>query len=775
MDSDSKEKEKQPEIVEASEEALGESAADEQSTPSKKATADLINGRYQVMDLIGEGGMGKVYKALDQKTNETVSLKILKKELASNPTAIKRFEQEAKSISDLDHPNIVSIHDHGQTEDDSPYLVMDWVPGKTLKEILDSDEKLKKDEALRILIEVCSALAHAHKKGMIHRDLKPSNIIVDSTSGEVKLVDFGIAKIQQDDSTKSQNLTETGGFLGSPAYMSPEQCLGEEIDARADIYSLGCIIYEMFAGEQLYAGNNPVQLIAKHLESSTKKLDKRFSKEGKISDSIQSIVLKCLEKKKNDRFKSVDQIAKDLSSIRQGNHIPRYHSITKIKEYFMATGSILILFAVISVLSGFSSMSDLHQQLFVTICGGSFSLVILYYVVHQIKLLMAKFSKTKLLLILFLTSTFTLVAAGIPGDLVKLYGLIIGSSEISNINFLELELKWRFGSIIAFQITGLLFLFAKLWNYTAKLKSKRLFIVIPVIVTLFFLTKGFLASSIVTASHYLVPQQNTESTGVIERSEKILPFYNAALMLDPGNIEVRFGRTLQLISANKNERALKELNELIRLGPKKFGIIYGLEDLYEKRGSLYSKMNKIDLAIKDLERAIEIDPNAIMANYHLANLYEKTGDFDKALKIKNKKIEKSPGRYWNYLGRAQIYEKQGKLDSAIEDTTKCIELKPDEYSGYLQRGLLYKKLGKIHLAAKDFEIVTHEYSYSDKYRNKLKVNKDEKAYNKILQARAYIERNKIESAELALKKARDLGAKENDIKYWKIDELLKGK
>lgn len=203
--------------------------------------ARKLLGRYEMLEEIGQGGMGVVYKAQDTQTKTIVAIKVLPQYVTRDATSVQRFKREAINAARLNHPNIVTIFDWGE-EGGTPYFVMEYLPGYTLKQVIAQESPLPLRRIENMLDQLASALDYAHKQGVLHRDVKPSNIFV-SRRGHVTLSDFGIAK-----AVSSAELTSTGTVIGSPHYMSPEQCQGRRVDERTDIYSLGVVLYEMLAG-----------------------------------------------------------------------------------------------------------------------------------------------------------------------------------------------------------------------------------------------------------------------------------------------------------------------------------------------------------------------------------------------------------------------------------------------------------------------------------------------------------------------------------------------
>ncbi len=275
---------------------------------------------FEIQTVIGHGGMGSVYKVLEKSTSRTLAIKLMKEELVKDSVSVKRFEQEVQACMSLSHPNLIDVHGFGRTSDGQPYLVMDYIDGKSLQELLATEVSMEVDRALAIFINVCSAISTAHELGIVHRDLKPSNIMIvkDETTQEekAKVVDFGIARVVRADIKHAQSLTSTGEIFGSPLYMSPEQCKGEEVDTRSDIYSLGCVLYEALSGKPPFQGKNPIQTILKHLNEDEP--ESLVSKKLGVSHALNNVLLKCLAKDPRDRYQTIDELRRDLKYVRAG-------------------------------------------------------------------------------------------------------------------------------------------------------------------------------------------------------------------------------------------------------------------------------------------------------------------------------------------------------------------------------------------------------------------------------------------------------------------------
>lgn len=262
----------------------------------------MLGNRYELIEKIGEGGMGLVYKAKCHLLNRYVAIKILKPEFTEDEDFINRFKKESLSSASLSHPNIVSIYDVGN-EDGLYYIVMEYVKGKTLKEIIKEKAPLSYYEIINISRQICLALEHAHMNNIIHRDIKPQNILI-TNDGIVKVADFGIAR-----ASDSATLTNTGNVIGSVYYISPEQARGGYTDEKTDLYSLGTVMYEMSTGRVPFMAESPVVIALKHIQDE---VTKPSDINPKIPPALEDIILKCLEKNPADRYESAGALIKDL-------------------------------------------------------------------------------------------------------------------------------------------------------------------------------------------------------------------------------------------------------------------------------------------------------------------------------------------------------------------------------------------------------------------------------------------------------------------------------
>lgn len=269
-----------------------------------------VADRYQLLEIIGQGGIGVVYKAKHIHMDRMVAFKMLRSESLKDERNRQRFQQEAKAVSSLNHPNIVSVFDFGFTADNAAYLVMDFLDGKDLDTLIQEHGYLTPEEVVPIFSQICDALAQMHEAGIIHRDLKPGNIIILKKDKKTvaKLVDFGMVKLFDAQSSKqAQSLTQPGEVFGSPYYMSPEQCTGMKLDPRTDIYSMGVLMYEAVTGRPPFLADNMASMAQMHLYEKPQAIGEIINDKD-FPVWMQNIIFKSLEKNVNDRYQSTAEM-----------------------------------------------------------------------------------------------------------------------------------------------------------------------------------------------------------------------------------------------------------------------------------------------------------------------------------------------------------------------------------------------------------------------------------------------------------------------------------
>ncbi|MDO5681827.1 MAG: Stk1 family PASTA domain-containing Ser/Thr kinase [Propionibacteriaceae bacterium] len=282
--------------------------------PEEAEAGRLLGGRYQLDRVIGRGGMAEVHRAYDVRLGRWVAVKELRADLASDNTFQARFRREAQSAAGLNHPNIVAVYDTGEEYDPIsklriPFIVMELVEGHTLRDILKDDRKILPERALELARGVLEALSYSHRAGIVHRDIKPANVML-TPQGNVKVMDFGIARAVSD---VSSSMTQTAAVIGTAQYLSPEQARGETVDARSDIYSAGCLLYELLTGRPPFVGDSPVSVAYQHVRPS--QID------GELGPGVDAVVLTALAKDPADRYQSARAMADDIDRVLAGLNV----------------------------------------------------------------------------------------------------------------------------------------------------------------------------------------------------------------------------------------------------------------------------------------------------------------------------------------------------------------------------------------------------------------------------------------------------------------------
>lgn len=282
----------------------------------------VLGNRYEVGELIGRGGMAEVHIGYDTRLSRTVAIKVLRSDLATDPTFLARFRREAQSAAALNHPSIVAVYDTGEEHTTSPngneislpYIVMEYVKGRTVSKLLNNGDALPINEAVQIVVGVLSALEYSHREGIIHRDIKPGNIML-TTDGKVKVMDFGIARAVAD---SAATMTQTNSVVGTAQYLSPEQARGEVVDTRSDLYSTGCVLYELLTGRPPFQGDSAVAVAYQHVSEAPKPAQ---SIAPDIPDALDRVVMKSLAKRREDRYQTAAEMRADLLAASRGEGV----------------------------------------------------------------------------------------------------------------------------------------------------------------------------------------------------------------------------------------------------------------------------------------------------------------------------------------------------------------------------------------------------------------------------------------------------------------------
>ena len=277
-------------------------------------TPQHLSDRYEVGEILGFGGMSEVHLARDLRLHRDVAIKVLRADLARDPSFYLRFRREAQNAAALNHPAIVAVYDTGEAETTTgplPYIVMEYVEGVTLRDIVHTEGPMPPQRAIEVIADACQALNFSHQHGIIHRDVKPANIMISKT-GAVKVMDFGIARALAD---AGNPVTQTAAVIGTAQYLSPEQARGVKVDARSDVYSLGCVLYEILTGEPPFVGDSPVAVAYQHVREDPVPPS---GKHGGISPELDAVVLKALAKNPENRYQTAAEMRTDLVKVHSG-------------------------------------------------------------------------------------------------------------------------------------------------------------------------------------------------------------------------------------------------------------------------------------------------------------------------------------------------------------------------------------------------------------------------------------------------------------------------
>ncbi len=310
----------------------------------------VLDGKYEIIRVVGHGGMSVVYEAKHLLMNRVIALKLMHAHLIHSEKAVRRFQKEAHAVAALNHSGVIKIYDFGVASNGSPFIAMEFLQGRPLSDAIREHGRIEEDKAIVVFKTIAEALEHAHGQGVVHRDLKPSNIVVSKPDNpkeapKATVVDFGIAKITGDEGDEHLQMTATGEVFGSPLYMSPEQCAGRELDSRSDIYSLGCLMYEAVTGKPPFEAITAMSLFHQHQKCEAPKFS-TLADRPNVSEELEGTILKCLEKHPLDRYQSMSELVKSLDSLATKGSVP---ALMRSKRRQTA---ILLSIAVLAVIIG---------------------------------------------------------------------------------------------------------------------------------------------------------------------------------------------------------------------------------------------------------------------------------------------------------------------------------------------------------------------------------------------------------------------------------------
>ncbi len=675
-----------------------------------------FGARYRIDSLLGEGGMGAVYKAYDTELGRTVALKLVKKELAASRQIMQRFKQELLLASKISHKNILRIHDLGEV-DGIKFISMAYVEGPDLAGLIVKGGRLTPERALKFAKQLCSALEAAHHEGVVHRDLKPQNILIDQQTDQLYVSDFGLAKSLEPDMTA---MTQAGQVLGTPRYMSPEQVEAKDIDQRSDVYSLGMIFYEMFTSELPFRAESTFQLMYKHVNEPPK--DPRAVC-PELPVYLGNVILKCLEKDPANRYQSAREILTDLetqsappsasqAAAAAGNQTISFQfSKPKRPAWWIAAGGVVVLLALALLVPG------IRHRIFPSRGGGAAQTIQSYVAVLPFRVtgddenvkyiadgvvdsLSAKLSGLKNVYVAPTNAVNAAAKQQDPQKLARALGvkLLLRGTVTTGAN-----------DAVAITVT-----LDDTSNKNQNLLHQDFSGVRQDLLTLedqiFNKLVGTLAIKQTNEELARTTARPTQSTGAYEvyikgrniwRSsqnakdlENAIGLFNQAIKIDQrfalayaGLADADRRMWDQTKDAVWTQRALGAAQQAQSLNDN-------LPEVHFTLGSIYTTTGRTSEAIAELQRALQLAPNSDEALRRLGTAYLTAGQSQEAIAAYTKATEVNPYLWTNYNQLGVAYLKLGQNDRALQAFQHVTELNPDRAEGWANVGAVYYQQGK---------------------------------------------------------------------------------
>jgi len=660
-----------------------------------------LGERFEVLELIGAGGMGRVYKVRDVNLDKVFAVKVLRAELASDAQAVKRFQQECAQVSQLSHENIVAVYEFQISKVGVPFIVMDYVEGTNLRDLIRSDGGFSSARATDIMRQVCDAVHYAHQQGLIHRDIKPSNIIVkknESGDETAYVLDFGIAAVLERTGQDSSTITRTGDLVGSPQYMSPEQLNGEPVSKESDIFSLGCVLYELLMGEALFADTNPITVIFKRLkEPSSSASVKRLKAE------FQPIATNCLEPSPDDRYKSVDALGADLAAVAVGKSVALKRGVFTYDSIFLRR--LFAKYIDISVTVGFSAAIAIivfssFTKMFIILAIVS----PIYYLLFESSPMRATPGKRIFRLKVEGTKspfrTALIRYFGRTAMLASCYLVAIAPLHVFNVApFISESHVGTFATAMMFLIFAFMMRRRAQMPHDLLAGSKVVPYDLASDAVKRFGDSSKLQRSKVAVGLVLVPLLSIVlSVAMVSMSGGIrtntdMMRYSLQLRLNPNNYIVWNKRGRALKESDEYIAAISDLTRSIELnsGPENSRAFFD-------RGWCYTKTNQCERAIPDLEMAMLFSPEMIDPYVSSSFAYEQVGRYYDAIKSATEGINRADRDYgdlfWLYYNRSSALAAVGEYEQALKDAEYAHTLGGNERAHGLDAGRAFAGLGR---------------------------------------------------------------------------------
>ncbi len=697
-------------------------------------TGSTFASRYQIIEELGKGGMGRVYKVLDKEVNAKVALKLIKREIASDKKTIERFRNELKVARDISHKNVCRMYDLGK-EEGTYYITMEYVSGEDLKSFIRRSGVISVGKAISIANQVCEGLIEAHRLGVVHRDLKPQNIMIDK-EGNAKIMDFGIAR-----SLRAKGITGSGLMIGTPEYMSPEQVDGKEADQRADIYSLGVILYEMVTGRVPFEGDTAFSIGIKQ-KSETPRPPKEINEQ--IPEDLNRVILKCMEKERENRYQSVGELHSKLMNLEKGiptteRVIPERKPLTSreitvkfsLKKLFIPAsiviaiiimGAILFQFLpqkekapllpqekrAIAVISfenqtgnkAFDHLRKVIPNLLITSLerSGYFQVTTwerMYDLLEQLGKENVEFIDRDLGFELCQKDGIDSIVLGTFGKAGDIFATDVKVLDVNTKNLLKSASSTGEGegSILKIQIDELSREIIKgLGVPEAKIKAEKGQIT------------DVTTTSLRAYNYYLMGMEAgrkkywEEERQCFEKAVELDPTF-AMAYLGLSGAHRALGNTMKSIEAVENAKANSEkltdkermylelsyaniveqdnekyfelLQDAARKYPKEKEIHYALGWYYQ------ATLRDYDKAIDEYNKTLELDPNHVGALNQLGYTYLSMGDYEKTIEYLKRAIARNPEFPDPLDSLGDVYFRMGRLDEALTKFKEALEIRPD--------------------------------------------------------------------------------------------------
>jgi serine/threonine protein kinase/Flp pilus assembly protein TadD len=704
-------------------------------TPKKElTTGSTFAERYQIIEELGKGGMGKVYKANDTDIKEKVAIKLIKPEISNDKKTIERFQNELKFARKIRHKNVCQMYDLNK-EEGTYYITMEYVSGEDLKSFIRRSGQLAIGTTIRVAKQVCEGLSEAHKLGVVHRDLKPSNIMIDK-EGNVRIMDFGIAR-----SLRAKGITGSGVMIGTPEYMSPEQVDGKEADQRADIYSLGVILYEMVTGKVPFEGDTAFSIGVKQ-KSEIPRPPKEINEQ--IPDDLNRVILKCMEKEKENRYQGVSELHSELMSIEKGiptteRVIPERKPLTskEITVTFRTKKLLIPALIIAAVIAAAVLIWKLVPQKEIT----KTSIAVIsfenqtgeksydYLEMAIPNLLITSLEQSKYLSVMtwermhdlleqtgredtevidrelgFELCSMDNVGAIVVGSFVKAGDVFATDAKVLDVKTKKLLKSVQskgegVGSILDKQIGEL----SKEISQGVGLSERR--------IEPSQMRVADMTTSSMEAYNYFLKGRDEYEKFYYDDARKSL---EKAVELDPefavaylylSRVSSSLGMQEERDAAREKARALaRKTSEKERLyieastasGEKRLSIFQEMAEKYpkEKRvhyhlASYYDSNEIFDRAIEEYEKALELDPNYGYALNSFAYMYSDMGEYKKSIEYFKRYVAVNPEDANPVDSMAELYFRMGRLDEAIAKYKEVLEIRPDFFQTYWRIGYIY--------------------------------------------------------------------------------------